>query len=281
MKILAHISDLHFGRTDSKVVEGLLDDLTVERPHLIVVSGDLTQTAKVSEFKAARAFLDRLPSPYFVIPGNHDVPPVNILERFIAPFARYRHYISHDMAPRRVEEDFAIIGVNTARRFRWKLNWALGSISRAQIEDVRDFFTPLSSDLFKIVVTHHPFLPPPDTPDEDLAAHAAKAIPVFEECGVDLILSGHLHRAYQGEIQGHQRAIHRSILVAQASTATSTRLRHEPNAYNSVILQENRIGLRVRAWDGERFVAHETAWFAKEQGRWIPLSPAAEGTPQI
>ena len=281
MKILAHISDLHFGRTDPVVVEGLLSDLTAERPHLIIVSGDLTQTAKASEFKAARAFLDRLPSPYLVIPGNHDVPPVNIIERFIAPFARYRHYISKDMSPHLVENDMAIIGVNTARRFRWRWNWALGSISKAQINMVRDFFTPLSADLFKIVVTHHPFLPPPDTPDEDLAAHAAEAIPVFEECGVDLILSGHLHRAYQGEIDGHQRAIHRSILVAQASTATSTRTRREPNAYNSIILQENRVGFRVRSWAEGKFVAHETAWFAKEEGRWVALSPAAEGTPRV
>jgi 3',5'-cyclic AMP phosphodiesterase CpdA len=281
MKLLAHISDLHFGRTDPVVVEGLLQDLKEEHPHLIIVSGDLTQAAKPTEFEAARAFLDRLPAPYLVIPGNHDVPPVNILERFIAPFARYRHYISKDMAPHRIEDDFAIIGINTARRFRWRWNWALGSISNAQIIMVRDFFTPLSPGLFKILVTHHPFLPPPDTPKEDLAAHAAEAIPVFEECGVDLILSGHLHRAYQGEIEGHQRAMHRSILVAQASTATSTRTRREPNAYNSIILQEKRVGLRVRSWKDGKFVPLQTAWFAKEDGRWVALSPAAEATPEV
>ena len=281
MKVLAHISDLHFGRTDPVVVEGLLADLTADAPHLIIVSGDLTQTAKAGEFRAARAFLDRLPAPYLVIPGNHDVPPVNILERFVAPFARYRHYISTDMAPRKIEDDMAIIGVNTARRFRWKWNWALGSISRAQIAMVRDFFAPLSSDLFKIVVTHHPFLPPPDTPDEDLAAHAAEAIPVFEECGVDLILSGHLHKTYRGEVKGSERAIHKSILVAQASTATSTRTRREPNAYNTIILQQNRVGFRVRVWEDNKFVAQETAWYAKEEGRWVALSPAAEDTPRI
>ncbi len=281
MKVLAHISDLHFGRTDSKVVAGLLDDLTAERADLIVVSGDLTQTAKIFEFEAARAFLGQLPSPYLVIPGNHDVPPVNIVERFVAPFARYRHYISRDMSPTRIEDDFAMIGVNTARRFRFKLNWALGSISHAQIEAVDRFFTPLSSNLFKIVVTHHPFLPPPDTPDEDLAAHAAKAIPVFERCGVDLILSGHLHKAYQGEVSGHKRAIHRSILVAQASTATSTRLRHEPNAYNTVLLHENRIGLRVKVWDGQAFVPRETAWFEKLENSWRPVLKSAQSAPQV
>ena len=279
MKKLAHISDLHFGRTDPGVVKGLLADLAAEAPHLIIVSGDLTQKARHREFRAAKAFLDRLPAPYLVIPGNHDVPPVNIIERFLAPFARYRRFIQEDICPDYREEGLAVLGINTARRFRWRWNWALGSISKAQIARVAEFFKNIPDTTFKIVVTHHPFLAPPDTPHEDLAAHAAEAIPVFEAAGVDLILSGHLHRGYRGQVGAsdlQKPGLHRSVLVVQASTATSTRLRNEPNAYNSIFLEGNKIGFQVRSWDGAGFIGAETAWFEKEADRWVTLSGEAE-----
>ena len=276
MKLLAHISDLHFGRTDPAVVEGLLADLGSLKPHLIIVSGDLTQAARRREFRAAKEFLGRLPAPYLVIPGNHDVPPVNILERFIAPFARYRHYIQPDICPSFQEADLAVLGINTARRFRWRWNWALGSISQAQIDRVASFFGGMSDSIFKIVVTHHPFLAPPDTPHEDLAAHAAEAIPVFEAVGVDLILSGHLHRGYRGEVNGQKPGLHRSVLVVQASTATSTRLRSEPNAYNCILLDGAKVGFRVRSWDGARFTGEATSWFEKEKDRWLTLAGEAQ-----
>src|SRR3954463_7318803 len=69
---LAHLSDLHFGRVDPAAVEGLVRSLEDARPDLIVVSGDFTQSARTGEFRAARAFLDRLPAPTFAVPGNHD-----------------------------------------------------------------------------------------------------------------------------------------------------------------------------------------------------------------
>jgi 3',5'-cyclic AMP phosphodiesterase CpdA len=126
--------------------------------------------------------------------------------------------------------------------------------------------------VFKIVVTHHPFLAPEDTPQEDLAKRAAEAIPVFRECGVDLILSGHLHRGYTGEVTGHHPVGNRDILVAQASTATSTRRRGEPNAYNMLTVSPRQVGFQVRVWDGAAFVGQEVKWLERDpirdKGRW-------------
>ena len=88
MKI-AHISDLHFGAHDPVVVDALAAHLIEAGPHLVIASGDITQSATEAEFAAARAFFDALPMEVFVIPGNHDLPGMD-LTRFINPFKRYK-----------------------------------------------------------------------------------------------------------------------------------------------------------------------------------------------
>src|SRR3546814_17626308 len=72
MRMIAHLSDLHFGRIDERVVTALLADLASAPPNLIVISGDLTQRAKNSQFAAARRFLDALPAPFLVIPRSEE-----------------------------------------------------------------------------------------------------------------------------------------------------------------------------------------------------------------
>ena len=165
MRKLAHISDLHFGRIDEEVVEALLVDLRSLGPDLIVVSGDLTQRGHRHQFREARAFLDRLSAPYLVVPGNHDIPGVNMLARFAAPFARYQRYIERDMRPLHLDAEIAVLGLNTARPVGPHWNWSHGRINSGQIAHARSVFEPLGGEVFKVVVTHHPFLPPPDAPE--------------------------------------------------------------------------------------------------------------------
>lgn len=261
MKKVAHLSDLHFGRTDAAVVAGLLDDLHAEQPDLIVISGDFTQRARGREFRAAFRFLRRLPAaPILSVPGNHDVPPADLLLRFIAPFARYRRWISDELCPFVETDEIAVLGINTARRARLGLNWAEGSISRAQIDLVQRRFAAVDPAKLRILVAHHPFVAPPEAPHTTVARRAGRALPVFNEIGIDLLLAGHLHRGWSVKAAAH---IEHALLVVQAATATSTRLRDEPNSYNVLLLEPERIGVRVRAWHGHRFDAVGTGWFAR------------------
>jgi len=116
MRTVAHISDLHFGRIDQRVVEALIEDLSEQKPSLAIISGDLTQRARRNQFKEARAFLDRLTMPYMVIPGNHDIPNFNLFGRFTDPYRNYKHYISRDLCPIHQDDDLAAVGINTVRR---------------------------------------------------------------------------------------------------------------------------------------------------------------------
>jgi 3',5'-cyclic AMP phosphodiesterase CpdA len=265
MRRIAHISDLHFGTVDSRIAEGLLRDLAKQEPHLVVVSGDLTQRAKRSEFRSARAFLDRIPQPKVIVPGNHDVPLYDVLTRFLKPWNRYRQFITHDMHPFYQDEEIAVAGINTARSSAWKE----GRISLAQIEILRDRFNSVPDHLFKVLVSHHPFIPPEGNRKVAVVGRGLQALRMLSSTGCSLILSGHLHQVYSGDVRPYHLEITRSILVAQAGTAISARRRGEANAYNQITLDGDEMELESRAWDGQQFAATSIRRFETSDHGWI------------
>jgi 3',5'-cyclic AMP phosphodiesterase CpdA len=268
MNSLAHISDLHFGAESPEIVEGLLADLLSVEPSLVAVSGDLTQRARPEEFVAARRFLDRIPFPRLVVPGNHDIPLFDLWTRFARPLARFRRYIDEDLDPFFSTDSVAVLGVNTARSNTWKD----GRVSEAQIQGLRRRFSPLPADVVKVLVTHHPFLPPPGEASLPLVGRAAEALRAAEACGVDLVLSGHLHRGYTGDIRAHHVQVRRAMLVAQAGTATSHRVRNEANSYNVVRLSPGRLGFSLRIWDGQCFHEARFIEYVKSGSDWQPAT---------
>lgn len=264
MTTLAHISDLHFGTESPEIVEGLIEDLALIAPTLLVASGDLTQRARRGEFLAARAFLDRIPFPRLVVPGNHDIPLFDVVTRFARPLARFRRYINEDVDPFFRTETVAVLGINTARSNTWKD----GRVSGAQIERLRQRMGGMPPEVVKVLVTHHPFLPPPGDSSPPLVGRAAEALQAAEACGVDLMLAGHLHVGYTGDVRTHHVGIRRAILVAQAGTATSHRIRNEANSYNVIHLAPQRIDFALRVWDGKRFQETNTAEYIKKGTDW-------------
>jgi len=272
MKTIAHISDLHFGTEDPEVAEGLVEDLHRMEPSLVVNSGDFTQRARRSQFRDAAAFQKRLPHPQISIPGNHDIPLFDVMRRFLNPLGRYKRYISEELFPRYVDNGLAVLGINTARSLTWKS----GRISDTQIEEMERILAGLPDSHFKIVATHHPFIPPPGQEDSgvDLVGRAARALKVLEQYKVDLLLAGHLHHGYTGDIRTYYPSSDRSIIVAQAGTAISDRIRTEPNGYNIIRLEGRRVGVEVRRWIEAKktFTEAGKVIFTLENGRWIPQS---------
>jgi 3',5'-cyclic AMP phosphodiesterase CpdA len=250
MKKIAHISDLHFGTEDPTIALGLLNDLAEFRPDIVAVSGDLTQRARHSEFIAARDYLAQIPAPKIVVPGNHDIPLYNVLRRWLAPLENYQEAITRDMHPLYVDDEIALAGVNTARSDTWKE----GRVSTAQIERLRVQFSSVPAHLAKVLVCHHPFIPPEHSPEAAVVGRVRRTLRMLTEVGCGVILSGHLHRVSSGDARPYHIELARSVLVFQAGTAISQRRRNEPNAYNRLQISPTELELEVRQWDGSSFV---------------------------
>lgn len=249
MRLVAHLSDLHFNKINEHIAEELLSDLEVLQPDLVVISGDLTQRARRSQFEAARKYLQRIPFPKLVVPGNHDIPLYDVLRRFMAPLERYKRYISSDLSPEYIDQELAFFGINTARSLTWKN----GGISFSQINHLQTRLCATPDRLLKAVVAHHPFIPPPGSPFTPLVKRAAKALSSLAMCDIELLLCGHLHVSYSGDVHTHYVAIQHNILVIQSGTAVSTRRRGQPNAYSFLTIDGRNLTLSVRVWQENRF----------------------------
>lgn len=273
MKTIAHLSDLHFGTEVPEVAEALVADVRARAPTLIIVSGDLTQRARRAQFVAARDYLARLPQPQLVVPGNHDVPLYDVFRRFLSPLKRYCRFISSTLDPTFNDDEMIAVGLNTARSFTWKN----GRISMEQIAALQGRLDEAGLRV-KIVVTHHPFLPPPGDVGIDLVGRAARAITVLDACNVDLLLAGHLHQGYAGDIRTQYPAARRAMIAVQAGTAISRRMRHgEANAYNLLTVERTLITIEVRAWNGDAFAPLRRTVYDRGVDGWHPRGDADPG----
>jgi 3',5'-cyclic AMP phosphodiesterase CpdA len=136
-----------------------------------------------------------------------------------------------------------IVSLNSTSPLRAITN---GRISRSQLEFCRRALADVPPDATRIVVSHHHFAPAPDYEGGEVMPRARRAIDCFTSLGVDVIMGGHLHRAYIGnslDLYPGQDREH-GVIIIQSGTSTSRRGRareREKNSFNLVRIGEDRV----------------------------------------
>jgi 3',5'-cyclic AMP phosphodiesterase CpdA len=245
MLTILHISDLHFGPPFvGHVGESVIRAADQLQADVIVASGDFTQRAKREQYAAAREFLDRLPGvPIVVVPGNHDVPLYRVFERIFAPYDLYKEYISEELDTVHRLDNAVIVALNSTAPLRAITN---GRLSSRQLEFCARVFEDVPPGVARIVVAHHHFAPAPDYEGGEVMPKAKRAIDCFSDLGVEMVLGGHLHRAYIGNsldvYPGRDRE--HGLIIVQSGTTTSRRGRareREKNTLNLIRVGEDRV----------------------------------------
>ncbi|PJE26596.1 phosphodiesterase YaeI [Pseudooceanicola marinus] len=270
MKRILHLSDLHFGRARPDLEAPLLAAIARNRPDLVVVSGDFTQRARHVQFRRAQDFLAKLPAPVLSVPGNHDTPLDRPFERLLAPFRRYRRYVDEDTEPVFSDGKLTVVGVNTVN----PLAWQQGKFSSRARDRVARRLAEHPADL-SVVVVHHPLEHGPKV-DKRLMRGARAALAQLSDCGADVVLSGHLHRASSAPFRAAP-----GLLFVQAGTGLSSRTRGDDNTFNLLDWEETG-ALRVTTWGArgqgaQAVFAPEASAMFRREGRVWARQPAAPG----
>ncbi|MGB5832135.1 MAG: metallophosphoesterase [Thiohalocapsa sp.] len=256
---IAHLSDLHFGREQPLLVAALAQQLHALNPDLVAISGDLTQRARHHELSAAADFLERLPQPVLVVPGNHDIPGVTP-RRFRDPWRGWHRHFSEGLEPTVEQNDYIALGANSVRTWGPYLDWSRGRLRPAQIQRLAARLQRAPQDRLRILVAHHPFLLTPAATSRGLVAGGEPALKCLARAGLDLALGGHVHLGYAGIVRG--------VLVVHAATGVSNRLVGEDNGFN--LIEGHREALRVAhwRWQGREFHEHSQHRFRRDANGW-------------
>ncbi|HBE00481.1 MAG TPA: 3',5'-cyclic-nucleotide phosphodiesterase [Gemmatimonadetes bacterium] len=231
LKIL-HGSDLQVGKPFRPRAAEAFRRLAFEvEPHLIVVSGDLTQRAKQREFRAAWEFLQRLPTvPLVVTLGNHDVPLYRVWERVLLPYWHWSREIPRDRDSVARVAGAMIIGLNSASPLRAVVN---GRITTRQLAFARKNFEEAAPGGVRVLVIHHPLIVPPGGEFGAPLPGARRILQQIEDMEVDVVLGGHMHVTHLATSRDLIEGEGAGVPLITAGTTTSRRGRGHETRRNS------------------------------------------------
>jgi len=225
---LFHVSDLHFGREDKAALEWFKRAVDEERPDAVICTGDLTQRAKREEFAAASAYLEAMPVPVTVEPGNHDLPYYNLLERFFRPYRRYGRLEKLIERPLDIK-NVLVVPLKTTARAQWRHNWSWGVVGRRSLAKTLALLESVGSDHVKLVACHHPLVDKEGLHSSGKTIRGREALEALAMAGADAVLSGHVHDPFVVEHQIGGRTI-RKI----GAGTLSERVRDSAPSFNEI-----------------------------------------------
>jgi 3',5'-cyclic AMP phosphodiesterase CpdA len=268
---LLHYSDPHFGACDHRIAKAAVETARRLAPDFTVVSGDFSMRGRRFEFSDARDWLAQLPEPLLAYPGNHDVPGLNhIADRFFSPFRRYRKYISEIEEPTAMLGDVgAIATANSSTPFGLHLDWSRGFLSPIQTQGLNSFYEEMEEGHLRVFGMHHPVVGSGEKA-RALVAPMALVNSFFQTSKIDLLLAGHFHQSkiclFPDSLDSSGDS--RCIVVSQAPSICSTRLKGEPNGFHLLTLGRDAITIELWRWGVGGFQAESSRSFVRCAQGW-------------
>jgi 3',5'-cyclic AMP phosphodiesterase CpdA len=240
--LLFHLSDIHFGLEDNVALDWVQAEIAAKRPAAVAITGDLTMRARDREFAAACDWIRALDAPVTVEIGNHDMPYFNLVERFFAPYRRFRAI--EGLIEREIDlPGMAIVPLKTAVRAQPRLNWSKGWVSRSALRKCLAAIDALPRGTNVLVAVHHP-LREVGTKGTALTVNGKLALTELARRPVVGVLSGHVHDPFdilEDTPAGAVRMIGAGTL--------SQRIRSTPPSFNEISWDGERLEVRVRTLD--------------------------------
>ncbi len=283
MLTILHGSDLHFGKHFDAKVAGVFQRTIREiSPDLLVLSGDFTLRAKIREYQDAREFLGTFPDlPIVMTPGNHDVPLYRVWERLFAPLRNYREFIAPELDTVTSVSGATVVSLDTTAPLQAVVN---GRLRDRQLLFAADAFQDVQEGDLRVVVLHHHLAPAPDYEPDQVLPGFQRCLSAFNKMKVELILGGHLHRAYvansldtyPGEDGRH------GIVIAHSGTTTSRRGRareRNKNSFNLIGIAGDHMVIShyIYVDEEDAFVPTGSHSFPRRTEGFLKADPAREG----
>jgi 3',5'-cyclic AMP phosphodiesterase CpdA len=217
-----------------------------QRPHALVLTGDLTDFGRATEYEHLAGMLAPLSMPLFLLPGNHDER--SQLRRSFREHAYLGDGEFVQYSVRLGEHGLRLLALDTVepgaphgRLCKKRLQWLADSLVRHRGEPV-------------VIAMHHP-------PFETLIGHmdriglleGAEALAdiLAGHPTVERVVCGHLHRTIYSRVGG-------AIVSTAPSPAHQVCLDLAPDAASAWILEPP--GFHLHAWSGPgRMVTHVAA----------------------
>jgi 3',5'-cyclic AMP phosphodiesterase CpdA len=265
MGVLLHVSDIHFGAVNEEAAEACAAWARANRPELVLVTGDVTQSGRRREFAQAAAWLKRFPEPVFVTPGNHDTPYWDAPARLFWPWRRWETALGHPAVDHQFQtETLMVRGINTARGAQLRANWSKGAIDLEQTRRAAEALSQAPPGALRVIACHHPLIEMVGGPMTGGVRRGCAAAEIFADAGVDLVMTGHVHVPFALPIHlGDQSS------YAVGAGTLSQRLRGTPAGFNVVAWDAREVRVEAMGWTGARFESWRT-WRLSRRGAQEP-----------
>ena len=175
---ILHVSDLHFGKSakQNRNATALLDGISRQFPftghgnRYLLVTGDITQSGKKSEYELAMQALSPFTGRVFVTPGNHDYGSLlgtdyseRKARRFDDPFAKTLGF-EHPFFEKKVfvqellgppgHSALMIIGLNSCAK-KGVSDLAQGEVGDNQLNELKQILAQYDTEVPKLLFLHH------------------------------------------------------------------------------------------------------------------------------